>query len=961
MSYRIPIFIACIISYSGLFAHYVLQKNYTISDGLPSNRVYQTLQDKKGFLWVATDNGVARFDGQRFKVYQYTEGLADNDVIEMEMDNEGRIWANSFMREPTYFDEVSNRFVKPSGLTENIKNKFREFRIRFLRGRNKKLYIIAKNGYFLLCDTQICKFHSYDWSKTEFISEAFDTSKLQIGYCFYKPNAFVVYLNQYGKKIDSQTIAPSKKGIANTISTQHAKDLSGEYFSFQNILLAYQNKISQKGKFISQREFASNILNISINKNFIALTFEDRSISLINKDDLSTIWSMNSNVNSNTIHQDDNHGLWISTNGQGIKLYRQNFHQDINAISQHRSSSIFVSGQQYYIGDFQGGIYQISHNGKYQYYKSKSTYAPVRGIVSISSAIFLLTDYQLSQLTTKGLQKIDGLSYLSNKSILKWSENEILLGGFGPNHQSIWKVRMPDRYAEPIRIEGESRINSMAKIGQNLIYASSSNGLIKINYNTKAIDKLYLKMPKLANKIWRIMSTKDSILWVCTVNDGLIIMKNDSILHQINDKKLFGAPISIHEISRGKMAIGTRNGLLICAFADQTYQTFTATKYMEEDGLPSNIIYDIAQQDSFLIMATEKGPTRWLIPKNRTISSIYIQPNEITINGESQMLKDKYCLESGHKSIMINLAVAGLHGGLDHLEYSINDTQKWSRIQDRVLNLELEQGRHTIYVRAIDRNLEVHQNQYRVVFEIKIPFYRSLWFWIVITLMTSACLFYWQSRLKISKERDIRRQENLLADQRNKITADLHDDIGASLSSLQISTAIIRQTFDKDQHAAMKKLEKLEEQCQKISEKIGDFIWSMKGSEDEFNNIESRVKNYAVEALAPLDINFSVIVDQEINEFIQDFMTKKNIILICKEAINNAAKYSKATEIHVHIRLIDHNILLFVVDNGIGIPNDAIFGNGLANMKKRSKEIGGEFTLDTGSHGTKIIVKIPYP
>src|SRR5476651_1462054 len=90
------------------------QANYTaftVNDGLPSNYVYRCIEDDKGFLWVATDAGIARFDGKHFQVFTTKDGLPDNEVLAVVKETNGRIWVNCFKQKPAYFDEVKNRFI----------------------------------------------------------------------------------------------------------------------------------------------------------------------------------------------------------------------------------------------------------------------------------------------------------------------------------------------------------------------------------------------------------------------------------------------------------------------------------------------------------------------------------------------------------------------------------------------------------------------------------------------------------------------------------------------------------------------------------------------------------------------------------------------------------------------------------------------------------------------------------
>lgn len=65
---------------------------FTTADGLPSNAVHQVVEDRDGYLWFATDDGLARFDGQRFRIWRMEQGLADNQLLAMAADADDRLW-----------------------------------------------------------------------------------------------------------------------------------------------------------------------------------------------------------------------------------------------------------------------------------------------------------------------------------------------------------------------------------------------------------------------------------------------------------------------------------------------------------------------------------------------------------------------------------------------------------------------------------------------------------------------------------------------------------------------------------------------------------------------------------------------------------------------------------------------------------------------------------------------------
>ena len=78
--------------------------NYSVSDGLPSNEIYDIFRDSKGFLWFATDAGTSCYDGYHFTNYTSRDGLPDNAIFGFYEDSRGRIWFRSYSGLLSYFD-----------------------------------------------------------------------------------------------------------------------------------------------------------------------------------------------------------------------------------------------------------------------------------------------------------------------------------------------------------------------------------------------------------------------------------------------------------------------------------------------------------------------------------------------------------------------------------------------------------------------------------------------------------------------------------------------------------------------------------------------------------------------------------------------------------------------------------------------------------------------------------------
>ena len=197
---------------------------------------------------------------------------------------------------------------------------------------------------------------------------------------------------------------------------------------------------------------------------------------------------------------------------------------------------------------------------------------------------------------------------------------------------------------------------------------------------------------------------------------------------------------------------------------------------------------------------------------------------------------------------------------------------------------------------------------------------------------------------------------------KQKISQDLHDDIGASLSSLRIYGAIAEKTFSQNPEKAMEMLGKISDQSKVLMENMGDIVWSMKINNTTATSLETKVKNYSVELLEDSNIDFSFHIAPSAETILKNATARKNVLLIIKEALNNIAKYSKASQAKLFINITGRQLELKITDNGIGfdVVQKKEAGNGLQHMKNRAAELGGNLVIESviGS-GTSLMVSLP--
>lgn len=198
------------------------------------------------------------------------------------------------------------------------------------------------------------------------------------------------------------------------------------------------------------------------------------------------------------------------------------------------------------------------------------------------------------------------------------------------------------------------------------------------------------------------------------------------------------------------------------------------------------------------------------------------------------------------------------------------------------------------------------------------------------------------NRYQLKKK--LEQQKSLLA-MRNNISRDLHDDIGASLSNINILNELAKRNID--QPAKSKEyLSKASEDIQQISESLSDIVWNINPKYDDVQNLFIRMKRYAADMMDGKNINGHFEFPADEASLHLTMTQRRDLYLIFKEAINNLVKYSGAREATVRLNADKNNIILRVEDNGKGFDRQLIKqGNGLSNMEQRAKVSGAELNI----------------
>ena len=220
-------------------------------------------------------------------------------------------------------------------------------------------------------------------------------------------------------------------------------------------------------------------------------------------------------------------------------------------------------------------------------------------------------------------------------------------------------------------------------------------------------------------------------------------------------------------------------------------------------------------------------------------------------------------------------------------------------------------------------------------------------------LVLLGLLFFrsWHLRKKLEKQQAILQE-------RTRISADLHDDIGTGLSKISLLSELVIN--DSNPKNSKKEVEKIADTSRDLLESISEIIWALNTKNDYLENLVAYIRRYASEYFENSHVKLTLRMPGEIPQLPISGDCRRNIFNSVKEALHNIVKHAHASEAEIVFTLTDNLFTVVIRDNGMGIPEGERnrFGNGVRNMRNRMETIQGNFAIENHD-GTKVTLALP--
>lgn len=265
----------------------------------------------------------------------------------------------------------------------------------------------------------------------------------------------------------------------------------------------------------------------------------------------------------------------------------------------------------------------------------------------------------------------------------------------------------------------------------------------------------------------------------------------------------------------------------------------------------------------------------------------------------------------------------------------------------------LPPGKYNFRIRCQSSMAGVSREYIALRIDINLPFWLSGWFVISCFVFFVGAVYYLYS-IKIKR---------LIAIEavRQRVSRDLHDDIGSTLSTINILSMMAKSKLKEDPSKALGYIDKISDNSTNMMDAMDDIVWSINPANDSMQKIMARMRSFSTEVLEPKGVELHLHFDEALNSIHLGMEARRDLFLLFKEAVNNAAKYSNATKVSIEMQLNNKLLKLTVMDNGKGFDTDkADGGNGLNNMQKRAEKLKSNYAINSEpGNGTTITLEMP--
>ena len=987
-TFKLNLLLCCFFIQSNSFAQSI-QKKFTQTDGLASYNIRYSTKDVNGFFWVCTQEGLSKFDGKKFINYSINNKnkfhqLDFTDCRNLLIDTiKNHLWVLGTISGINVIDCNSGNII------ERHLNDFGSGDTWLISWKKigNELWIGSNNGLWIF------DLKSKQYKKIDLKKYHTDHNMLRINTISYDNSGHVfVFTNEIGLLVfDHET----KKIIAEKNKPFFKKGKTN--FDFLS------SAIFQQKLFVGTTD---GLLSFNINRQII-LT----QLHLPAETHLENTSVKNISIINDELYIASNHLVNIKNDLINFKILSQNLDDswlsEINSIAPI-NENLLMLGCNAGIAIFDLAEYAVTsivNDEKHYSNKLKHLFA-----------LFPLDDKSTLAATQNGLFKVyddkklktieektyfQNLSYLgkddflvSNKDGLKiFNKNKLI------NIERVYKEFYPYRnwsinscitYNDSIAVLGTENFKGILlwnKVRKSILNITTrsiplqlkSNSINSIfldskkrlwvlsDYSVTLIDleenkNINLNSPNQNNHnpygLYFDMVEVNNDFWLAAYGIGIIILDGNFKIKKIISQNEGLCNNGVYKIFRekNKIFVSSNNGISLIDATSLKIKNLFAP----DDGLHGNSFEEAsgAQKNGKIYFGGLDGftviePSKILFnktPPRLYFQEINIETTENKIDTTNVLLKK---LSIPNNYIQTKISFVGLNYQNPtrvNYWYRISELNKnWINLksQNFIDLIGIMPGKYHLQVKAANED-GVESPPIELALYFLPKWYQTLLFKIL-TALTIAMILFALYKFRIGQLKKVLQV-------RQKISQNLHDDIGSTLSAINLYAQVAKLKDSENSD-----VNNIDKSTKEVLDKLDDIIWATNPQNDKIKNLVERMEGFAKPLLNACNIQFNFtqsdgMEDHKIGEAI-----RQNLFIIFKETINNLVKHAQCKNCTVSLNQRNKTIFFTITDDGIGFDSaQPTQRNGLINMQLRVQELKGKITIDSQpGKGSTIAMQLP--
>jgi len=952
-------------------------QSWQMDEGLLGNQVNDVLQDRRGFIWLATIGGLDRFDGVTFKPFispliargvarniralaetadstllilpavggvaqlkdgrfsphPIGEGLVGEQFQTLFVDRGGAVWLGTYSgRVRRWQDGKTTDLIATNGLSGNTM-------VSFAMDDEGEVWI-ARGG-FLGC---------------------------------YRDGKLLTNFNDNLDSTPNIVVTSSRSGgiwICN--STQLSK-MDGGQFSIISTNLPW---VVLGGGVRKMFEDNSHTLWIGTSTHGL-FRFEEGKFA--------SVETSQSQITS--IMEDTEGDIWAATAGGGINRLRQRLFHLYNTSSgllEDISSAVSADAQgNVWLANRGGGVARISDGkvsalrlqaGQHKFI-ADSVCADDQGFLWASEG----TLYRFPRANPDEVQSVSNrlTGNITRIHVLFKSLKGDIWTGSDSNLLGYFRGGMPQDYVLEDKFPG-NRPRAITEDAQGKIWIGTEDGQLVQLADGKFT--LFTQKDGLPDApIRSLCADTDGSVWIGTAGSGIVLWRNGKFTHISTADGLPNDYIAeLVGDDAGRLWCGARGGIFhvaksdLVAFADGNIPKVTGITFSKSEGLTGISCFGTSQP----MAAKTSGGHLWFTTQQGvlTVDSAALKSNsrpppvfidELLVNDHQLNITDPMRVPPLCSKIEFRFSVLSYTAPEKvRIRYKLDDVDSdWVEIvnQRNAVYSALRPGTYQMHLKACSSDGVWNETGASLAFEVQPAWWQSWWFQgsmlVVFATVSAAAIRFWsQRRLKLKLER--LEHQQALAKERSRIARDLHDDLGATVTQVGLMLEELR--------AAPLSTEEIKQQSDIISGRVLNLardldavVWSVNPGNDSLSELFAYLGQSFLEYFRHSPIRPRLEVMEAVPDYALAPEVRHHLFLVVKEAVHNVIKHSQATEVILSLNVVEGSLEIRIEDNGRGFSPDVIAKSkrhGFPNMRARVQQLGGKLEVSS-EPGKKTSIRI---